>query len=53
MSTVKKVIYEKGYGKPVMNREIKNHDNDPFFIEKLEKAKIAVSKIVFPENMKK
>jgi hypothetical protein len=48
-----KKIYEKGNGKPAIINPIKNHDDDPFFIEKLEKARIAVSKITFPEEKKK
>jgi hypothetical protein len=53
MSTVKKAVYEKGFGKPVISNDVKDHANDPFFVEKLEKAKKALSKITFPESIKK
>ncbi len=53
MATAKKVVYEKGFSKPVVVDDMKNHDNDPFFIEKLEKAKKTLAKATFPGQIKK
>ncbi len=53
MPTVKKIVYEKGFGKPIINNDLKSHANDPFFVEKLEKAKKTLSKVVFPDHLKK
>jgi hypothetical protein len=53
MSIVKKAVYEKGFGKAIVSNDVKDHANDPFFAEKLEKAKKTLSKVVFPENIKK
>jgi len=53
MPAVKKMIYEKGFGEPIISNDIKDHSNDPFFIKKLEKAKKALSKISLPGNVKK
>jgi len=53
MSTIKKVVYEKGFSKPTISDEIKSHTNDSFFVEKLEKAKKTLSKAIFPDHLKK
>lgn len=53
MPAVKKVVYEKGFGKAIVTNEPSSHDNDPFFLEKLEKAKKVLSNVKFPEEIKK
>jgi len=53
MATEKKATSQKGYRGAIFSNDVKDHSNDLFFVEKLEKAKIAVSKINLPEHMKK
>ncbi len=53
MPTVKKTANEKGYKGAIFSKDVKNYANDPFFVKKNEEAKIALSKINFPEHMKK
>jgi len=52
-STVKKIVYEKGFGEPIITNDGKDHSNDPFFLKKLEKAKKTLSGAIFPEDLKK
>ena len=53
MSAIKKVVYEKGFAKPVGTTGTCQYDNDPFFIEKLEKAKKRLANVTFPIEVKK
>jgi hypothetical protein len=53
MPETKKVRYEKGFGKPVAIIGESSFDNDPFFIEKLEKAKKRLANVTFPIQVKK
>jgi len=52
-SAVKKIVYEKGFGEPIIRNDSKDHSNDPFFLKKLEKAKKTLSGAIFPEDLKK
>ncbi|MBS7566845.1 hypothetical protein KHS38_20740 [Mucilaginibacter sp. Bleaf8] len=52
MAAIKKEE-KKGYQDTVIVGRIESHANDPFFVEKAEKAKEAIKKITFPEQLKK
>ena len=43
----------KGFGHGTVNKEIKNHDNDPFVVKKVQKAKETIQKVGFPEVKRK
>ena len=53
MPAVKKLVIEEGMGEPIIDNSLKSHANDPFFLKKNAKAKEAVSKLKFPEHLKK
>ena len=53
MSTVKKTVNGKEYKGAIFCKDVKNRADDPFFVKKNEEAKIALSKINFPEHLKK
>jgi len=54
MPTIKKVDNNISYGGgAIVKSNLKSHANDPFFVKKAEKAKVAVSKLVFPATDKK
>ena len=40
-------------GGAIISSDVKSHANDPFVVKKAEEAKIAVSKLAWPETMKK
>ncbi len=44
---------QKVYDNIVVTDNVKSYADDHFFIAKLEKAKKSLSKVKFPENMKK
>jgi|JI7StandDraft_1071085.scaffolds.fasta_scaffold1008670_2 hypothetical protein len=48
MNSNQKTIYEWGYGKPIIVKGAKSHINDPYFVEKLERAKKTLKNAVFP-----
>jgi hypothetical protein len=37
-------------GKAIVVNDLKSHANDPFFVKKVEEARIAVSKLKLPET---
>jgi len=43
----------KGFGHGIVSSEVKNHDNDPFVVKKVEKAKETIRRVGFPEIKKK
>ncbi len=43
---------EKGFGPPVFSTEVKNHNNDPFVVKKVEKAKEILKKVGLPSVKK-
>jgi hypothetical protein len=43
----------KGFGREIVSREIKNHDNDPFVVKKVQKAKETIQSVGFPAVKKK
>jgi hypothetical protein len=54
MSIAKKTrITEKGYGSAIFSTDVKNHANDPFILEKVEKAKEFIKKVKLPGEKKK
>lgn len=40
-------------GRAIVVDNLKSHENDPFFVKKVEEARIAVSKLKLPETEKK
>jgi hypothetical protein len=48
MEKANKPVYEWGYGKPIIVKGAKSHINDPYFVEKLEKAKKTLKNAVLP-----
>ena len=40
-------------GQATVVKGLKSHANDPFFVKKAEDAKAFISKVVFPEHLKK
>lgn len=40
-------------GKVTVVKHMKSHAGDPFFVKKEEDAKAFISKVVFPEHLKK
>ncbi|WP_295792664.1 hypothetical protein [Mucilaginibacter sp.] len=54
MSATKKVNSNLSYsGRAIVVDNLKSHENDPFFVKKVEDAKIAVSKLKLPGTEKK
>ncbi|GAC1306338.1 MAG: hypothetical protein NVSMB24_16520 [Mucilaginibacter sp.] len=43
----------KGFGHGTVNSEVKDHDNDPFVIKKVKKAKETIQRVGFPGDKKK
>jgi hypothetical protein len=43
----------KGFGHGIVSSEVKNHDNDPFVVKKVEKSKETIRRVGFPEIKKK
>jgi hypothetical protein len=43
----------KGFGHGTVSSEIKNHDNDPFVVKKVQKAKETIQRVGFPGIKKK
>ncbi|WP_295672708.1 hypothetical protein [uncultured Mucilaginibacter sp.] len=43
----------KGFGHGTVSSEIKNHDNDPFVVKKVQKAKETIQRVGFPGMKKK
>ncbi|WEA03773.1 hypothetical protein [Mucilaginibacter sp. SJ] len=51
MSIEKKIrITEKGYGRAILSHDVKSHANDPFILEKVEKAKEFIKKVKLPRE---
>ncbi len=54
MPAIKKADNNISYGGgAIVSSSVKTHANDPFFVKKVEEAKIAVSKLVLPGTKKK
>jgi len=53
MPATKKSNIEIGFGKPIVDPNMKSHANDPFVLKKVADAKEAISKIKLPEHLKK
>lgn len=52
MSTVKKaMVKEKGYNEVIVSNEIRSYANEPFFVEKEEKAKAFLRQHPIPEHL--
>jgi hypothetical protein len=52
MNSKKKVVYVIGYSEPIVDPNMRSYANDPFMVEKLERAKKTLSKVKFPPEMK-
>jgi len=54
MSATKKVNSNISYGgRAIVVDNLQSHENDPFFVKKVEEAKIAVAKLKLPGTEKK
>jgi hypothetical protein len=53
MPAIKKTTTEKGYGKAIVDSDLKSHANDPFVLKKVADAKEALGKIKLPGYLKK
>ena len=50
MSAIAKhVNIEKGFGPAILSDQVKNHDDDPFVVKKVEKAKETLKKVSLPD----
>ena len=52
MNSKKKVVYVIGYSEPIVDPNMRSYANDPFMVEKLERAKKTLSKVTFPPEFK-
>lgn len=54
MSKSKKAGTNKPQGEDIaLSRSSRSHENDPFFVGKVEEAKAAVKKLIIPDGRKK
>ena len=44
---------EKGYGRAILSNDVRDYSNEPFFVNKVEKAKEALKNIKLPEEENK
>ena len=52
MSTVKKVVAKgKEYSEIIVSNQVKSYANEPFFVEKEEKAKAFLRKHPIPDHL--
>lgn len=53
MPVVKKIETIIGFGEPIIDNSQKSDENALYFLEKAAKAKERISKVKFPEHLKK
>ena len=53
MPAIKKQVNEARFGEVTIDNNLKNHDNDPYVLKKVEKARQMVNKYGLPGGVKK
>jgi hypothetical protein len=48
MNSNKRSVIIKGYSEPKVDPNMKSHANDPYFVEKLKRAKEKLKNVVLP-----